>query len=555
MGTNRSTRIFLQLTAITGLNLPFFGILDTSHLKLDTDDSPLIFSKVIGFSKNLNDFSHNPFYDISVGPTLTFASEWLVGLVIRVVDLSLPQAETFILLLTVNSLLASLTFFFSFFIKFPLIHASIAVWLLWFINPVYILRPISPGLNLALLIFVITLIYQSSLNQNHTKFHLLIFLGISFLTFSYVFYALIAYIFLIINRLTLQLWSCRFLLNNVLSFFAYSIPLVVYYLYSVLFANSSLLDLSFRWGVINSHFPGAIRTTLTVLLGSIATLTLDARLPRATILSIFFSILVLCNSQIITGVSMEFDSHFYPPSAIFAIVVILLSANSLWQRLNSGLRRINHWTPCAELVIALNVLLLNALIYTTISSQTNAQQNQNIELLQRIAADDLLVSRPKDAVFSAPPSLREYVPLILENKILYAKAGTFFPMTNEEVLKRELLDKYLQGGLQTFTFQDLKISFERHFINFSQKTAIERNFDFFNVSAREEALGYQYRDLFRVAQHYQESLNSRETLIAALNNFKVYYLILDSFPSEDVTKIFQCLPRHLWPTQLQICVR
>jgi hypothetical protein len=273
------------------LNIQFWKGITSTSLRLNVDDATLIISKSIYFERNPSDFSGNPFLDSDGGPTNTFLFEWLVGVLARELNLTSFQTEGMILLLTINALFFSIAFLLSSYVQFIYFYSFLSIQLLYLFNPVYILRPISPGLSLALTLLLLKMLDRIIRNYSALKLRqmLPIILGISFLTFAYVFFAITVTLLTII-LITYHNRESRLHNQRDLLILLFTSTPVIFYVFSVLFTpNENRKDMNFRWGVVESHFPGSLRTVLTSMLSSFVVMIFLKGQLRRLLLSLFIS--------------------------------------------------------------------------------------------------------------------------------------------------------------------------------------------------------------------------------------------------------------------------
>lgn len=516
---------------LVALNIQFWTLSTSTFLRLNTDDSTLIFSKSIYFGRNPFAFSGNPFLDSNSSPTNTFLFEWLIGVFAKALNLTLSETEGMILFLTINTLFFSIAFFLSSYIKFNYFYSFLSIQLLYFFSPILILRPISPGISLALTIFLLKMLdwatrHYFNLKLQHT---LPMILGISFLTFSYVFFAMTL---TILSILLITYYNRESRHNNrrdLLILLVTSMPVIFYVIYVLFWPNQGRDDMNFRWGVIESHFPGSLRTVFVALLSSLVVMIFFEGPPRRLLLSLFTSLLILSNSQILTGKSMEFDSHFYPLSLMGSILTLVIVLNHLGEQANKRLKSrskiFSHLFKGSLFLFCLHISVStsheNRVYYSGL-------ENQNVARLSSI--DDLqLKNLPNHLVISAPSDIREEIPLVLNRKLLFSTPGVnFFPMTNYEVLERKVLDDYLQGDSSEFTFENLREVFSRHFINWSQKTRYEKRIFFFKVEDRENALRLIYDEYLNYANNYKDKLMEENFLKEELDKYGIGAILRDS---------------------------
>jgi hypothetical protein len=167
-------------------------------------------------------------------------------------------------------------------------------------------------------------------------------------------------------------------------------------------------------------------------------------------------------------------------------------------------------------------------------------ENRNVSLLRSISSIHL-ENLPRHLVISAPPEIREEIPLILNRKLLFSTPGiNFFPMRNYEAIERKVLDDYLQGDISEFRQEDLQEMFNRHFENWNQKSRIERRFSIFKVGNRDADLRLLYEEYLRYAKDYQNKLNEVSFLIEELDRYGVGAILRITRSTESSIQGFIC---------------
>lgn len=523
----------LLLSCLLVINLIFLPLINSKRLRLTTDDSTLIISKVFAYRLNPESLNQNPFHYSTELRTQSYLTEYLFGIISSLLRLNLIEIERFIVFVSINALFLSFCFVISAYFKNYPIYALISFQILYFTDPILLLRPISPGFHLAVLFLTFGIIdrYFKKSSQ-HWFFRILpLYISFSFLAFSYIFYALLAFtvfcLVYVINAFSFSKFGARDFLNCCL----FSLPILFFVTQQVLFPSVELNDLNFRWGVIDSHFPGAKKTFLFGILGLLLLLAHPATMARKLFFCIFGSSIALSNSNILTGRSMEFEAHFTPP-VLVALTLLLpetirLVAIGAKVSRNAVVSILCHSVP-KQFTLIFFVLSMSIYLYSATNSHSK-QQNPNITKLSILSLELPQINNEYGSVLSAPPLESEEIPLLMGRKLLFSRNGTtFFPMTNYEVLERRVLNDFLHGTSKEYGIDDLKSIFPRHFVNFSQKTRYERNIPLFRLNDRQEKLNNYYSKLIAYANAYSNSLSNNSILKQELKRYRVGFLLVES---------------------------
>jgi hypothetical protein len=229
-----------------------------------------------------------------------------------------------------------------------------------------------------------------------------------------------------------------------------------------------------RWGLMHSHYPGAFRETVLGFLLLVIQLVLfrisgDVNLLKLRIISLITTIIFM-NSQILTGFSMEFGSHFGQIIFLNLLLFLALDLPNFFYKYVSNL-------------ILLKVIIIGfALVVVA---------NCNISISRSITAksfDDVTQTFPGkileiDEVYVVDESIADSIPIYSNNKVLYSQSGVnFFSMSNLEVLERRILNTYLLSnkneevllGINSDLF--IQSTFPRYFVNIDQKIQTEEKF-------------------------------------------------------------------------------
>lgn len=523
----------LFLSSLAVINLIFLPLINSKILRLSTDDSTLIISKVFAYRLNPESLNQNPFHYSTELRTQSYLTEYLFGFVSSLLRLNLIEIERFIVFISINALFLSFCFIISAYDKNYPIYALISFQILYFMDPVLFLRPISPGFHLAILFLTFGLIDRYfKKNSQHWLFKILpLFFAFSFLAFAYIFHALLAFtVFSLVHVINIYSLS-KFKARDFLSACVFSLPIVFFVTQQVLFPSIELSDLNFRWGVVDSHFPGAKKTVLLGILGLLLLLAYPATYARKLFFSIFGASIVLSNSNIFTGKSMEFEAHFTPPVLATLTLILPVTVRQLAIRAKDSKHIVVSIFAHALLKkITFTLFILSMVVYLQSFTNLHSQlQNPNISKLSMLSSELPQITKGKRGVLSAPTLGSEEIPILIGLKLLFSSNGTtFFPMTNYEVLERRVLNDFLHGASKEYGIDDLKSIFPRHFVNFSQKTRYERNIRLFRFNDRQEKLNNYYSKLIAYANAYSNSLRDNSTFKQELKRYRVGFLLVES---------------------------
>lgn len=381
------------------------------------------------FGLPLNPYHENSFETVS---NYTFVAESFLAIIARLTEID------------VNFIYALVTFL-SFNINFFLVmrlsnllglkpSLGLIAFLLSYIVlvPYAPYRPISPQINLILyLLICIALVsfFASSLSPKH-----LVVLGLlQFLSwFIYPYYALLtsllAFLFIVArSQRSFRLASVRLLTLVLIP----SVPwLIVGYLSSPDFSRQTALRTSL---VESNHYPGAF----TILLGSLilVLLVLVARLLNTTItLSRFLvfqglSILLVSNSQVVTGKSIQFESHY--------ILLFWLNSTLLLLALTQDVFKSRFRNMLFLLIFALVIRSVYSYYY-----DVSRQETVQVSIEERNLWKFILNNTDLTEIISAPLDVSENIVYVTGRKVLATPLSRLYIMSDEELTQRVLLNHY-----------------------------------------------------------------------------------------------------------------
>jgi len=552
-GTN-----FAGVTSLVFLNCIFFKFFCTNSLILAADDSGLILTKVASYTRNPLNMNVNPYISTSDQLTLSVLSEWLFGLISSVFALDITMTQKLILFMTVNGLFLTLRNIVMRYSRLPNIITLLTILSICLsYSPIW-LRPISPGFNLVILLIALNVLLNSKCLREPKMGQVITLVLLNlYLSLAYVFYSLILTVTIAFCQLFLLLKGKKLNFSHYFFLLLNFIPGFFFFILSHQ-SNQSYQDLSFRWGVIQSHFPGSLRTFLFSSLGIIAALLYLKNDLKYLFLSLFLSSIILSNSQIFTGTSMEFDSHFFPPVFVATTLVIFLSTEHLLFVLFSqnGFGKESVWRGISYSLFIVLLLNLSLVQFRAVSRATTPSGILISFQTQLFPRFDKLVSEEKSATISVDSKFRDFIPLFTRHKLLYSLPGTsFFPMTNWEVIERRVLDDRIQGLNSAYSLSQIREIFPRHFVNFEQKKRLEKQFFSRNVVAEENELALKYDLYVTYANRISNDLITPEGFLLYLKKYGVEASILMSTPSSLVHRYFRCTIVEYYARAVHLCVR
>lgn len=295
-------------------------------------------------------------------------------------------------------------------------------------------RPVSPQINFTLyLLTCIVIAAHIDLNQIRLFSKKLVILQ-CLLWFVYPYYALLTAITLFLHSIS----------SKHLDFLGKIFNLVTYVLVPVLpwlFVSFSLdttvtRETALRTGLVESnHFPGAIR----ILILALALIILVFLYQRKTHSSFSsnrflwihgFAIIAASNSQIFTGKSLQFESHFILPFyLVFLSIIMLLYEKAFWNK--------------SVIFVILIVLFFGSFLkMASYSNKAWHQVNVAINAKEDPILDFLRTHVAENQLVSAPLELSEKIVFILNRRVLASGSSKLYFMSDEELRKRVLVNYF-----------------------------------------------------------------------------------------------------------------
>lgn len=468
--------------------------------------------------------------------TQSFLPEWILSLLVKISGLSVPS---------VVILSLSIFLFFDFLLtyvflleltennKISILYTSF--FYLLFINTFG--RPINPHVNFFFLLSGLLTgiyIYKSNILNTKTVFLNLfmgIVCGISLFTTPYywsallLFYLSIVFFKIIINReFKKNMTSVLYFLSTFLVFFTFFV-----YFSFIASKQVGYSDSMLHLGLLDTHWPGAFTNIVIIIFPSTLFYLFGKNIDKIHfyLILIFLSNIVILNWQnLVTGIYVQFSSHYLVISFFYTITLLSI----LHKKIFIG-RFYQFISKKIFLIFLLSCLLL---IYL---------QGKEVLLLisQRKELTELLELQKKQEVFDwfRSNTLRDSVvyslggdydnllPIYTQNKVYYNFYASIFPITNNEIENRWLISNFFNTYLN------------REFISKNHRWLWMNLFlDKYNFNRnREKILGLFKKDLkespmidwYFVDNVYEKYLSIKNLgFNEALKMYKVDYVLLDS---------------------------
>jgi hypothetical protein len=403
------------------------------------DDSFYYLRKIIFFS-NSDRAGNNPFIFAENSLSgFSFKFEGAIGKLVHFLGMDFTYLQSF--------LIVSSAFAIGFLVRSQFknlrFDSSIAVITAFLLiiadNPNLILRPIAPGLYIAILFSSVNLV-ENYLKQK-SKLQYVIFIAFlnHILWESYVFYGIVLSVY-IFFRLGYIL-KCEFrglskLLLLVLPAVVPAIPFIVIFI-----SGSNLMhqDMIARYGVVESHAPGSVVTNLLALVTLILLLLLSKkRILDRSLIPLLFSLVIAMNSQLVTGKSFEMEAHFGPPIRIIFLISLTVYIYDFCKELSLKYKYILGAIFAGWMIISLSTLLQNQVQLTVDDKAFQVSSDLNVFFARECNSS----LAPKNV--AVPAELQNIFPYYTNCLLLYSDVGvTLFPIPNKEVLKRKAFQEYV----------------------------------------------------------------------------------------------------------------
>lgn len=468
--------------------------------------------------------------------TQSFLPEWILSLLVKISGLSVPS---------VVILSLSIFLFFDFLLtyvflleltennKISILYTSF--FYLLFINTFG--RPINPHVNFFFLLSgLLTGIYIYKANILNTKTVFLnlfmgIVCGISLFTTPYywsallLFYLSIVFFKIIINReFKKNMTSVLYFLSTFLVFFTFFV-----YFSFIASKQVGYFDSMLHLGLLDTHWPGAFTNIVIIIFPSTLFYLFRKNIDKIHfyLILIFLSNIVILNWQnLVTGIYVQFSSHYLVISFFYTITLLSI----LHKKIFIG-RFYQFISKKIFLIFLLSCLLLIYLqgkeVILLISQRKELTELLELQKKQEVF-DWFRSNTLKDSVvYSLGGDYDNFLPIYTQNKVYYNFYASIFPITNNEIENRWLISNFFNTSLN------------REFISKNHRWLWMNLFlDKYNFNKnREKILGLFKKDpkkspmidWYFVDNVYEKYLSIKDLgFNKALKMYKVDYVLLDS---------------------------
>lgn len=406
-------------------------------------DAPLYLSQ-INLGLNGKSFYENPFWQSQAKTSQVGRnySLYLWGLMGRL--LSIDLSTTFLLGVGGISLFFIIALFRlnMLFVNSKKLNSFFTLWLAVIVFGDFAFRPSPTQWALPLLILFLAIILDLYRKDKYLKLFLAALGFIFLLVFANPFYALwAALLFFLILSETVDSGMVKTSLLLILLILAFEIGRRV----QEKIENGQDRELIERWGLLYSHFPGSLRSSIILLILiainlSLREIHIKFSLIRITVIISLTTFLTL-QQNIITGIWWEPESHYL---YLVIISVILTFFNVLNQLLKTRQRFKPKEAKKASVALVLVIVVLMSLIdlrglsnlYNFDSSKVN---NAKVRSLEQILSKD---SKETDLIASLGNASEElaWAGLLSNRKFIWSHSGSLLSGTDSEILLRYLCD-------------------------------------------------------------------------------------------------------------------
>lgn len=196
-----------------------------------------------------------------------------------------------------------------------------------------------------------------------------------------------------------------------------------------------------RLGFIETHFPSGIAMTIgsVILLASIVFLTRKLQMKNAQLTAVFALLLgaiVAMNQHILTGINMEFASH-YSMQITFATIFLgfaAMSAFGFWPQLLGKMRRV----LAVILVLLISAPSIAFAYLNTLEQMKDTATYTEYGQLFRWLNEN---TQPEDVVY-AEEKLSIAIPAYTKQNVFYARNANIAFMPDAEVIDRFIVQNY-----------------------------------------------------------------------------------------------------------------
>jgi hypothetical protein len=381
------------------------------------------------FGLPLNPYHENRFHDIS---NYTFIVESSLAVVANVTNSSVNLVYGVITLISFNVnfyLIMKLSSRIGLPKRFAFLVFLIAYIIL---VPYAPYRPISPQLNLIiyLVICLATISFFDPYRSKNTSIWLCVLQLV--LWFIYPYFALLSSITILLLNVERYRRNYHLVFRNILILNA--IPAMPWVIINYLSSPQSSRETALRTGLVESnHYPGAFKILLGTFLLALCILIFNAQRRDLTLNKFLIfqglAILIVSNSQVVTGKSLQFESHY--------ILVFWLNTSlilfSLFRRFVSSLM---------QTLTVLLIFVLTGQAVTSYFEQVNRVERIRTSSYERNLWNYVQENVGKSEIISAPLDISQGIVYSTNRKVLATTLSRLYIMSDEELTRRVLLNHY-----------------------------------------------------------------------------------------------------------------
>lgn len=416
---------------------------------------------------------NNPyFFETQAGGGYTFVGEYLVAFLSQITG-SLKMG--YLLQVTLYTILSFylVNQILNFFVSNTSLWVSIIICSTFLLFPVWYLRPVAPstGIILYLLVLYVSLKILNSSDNIKDWF------------FSTICTTLLWFVQPVIAIISSLTWIYGVLIeyknlktDTLKKFFLLFVSCIFSPIFWYLFVNypdhTIRRESSLRTGLIDSRMPGGLKELIFsfVLILIFILICYRIKFKKTALIHLFIILLIANlggNHQILSG-KHAFNSTYSRPIIYlvgFLIIIILLDL-------------LVKSFPNFKNIIKLSLVVIY--IYSFSISYNNLldlRDNRPISLekdvlyLQNLSSSNQITT---SKVLAAPVQLSSLFPLYIANKSLYSKEGAiFYPVGNNEILERAILNRFLLGE-KVLTKEYVVWIFDGYFNNLRARYAWDR---------------------------------------------------------------------------------
>jgi hypothetical protein len=391
-------------------------------------DSGYYLGQIEGFRSGMRGFG-NPFYfehanDGFGNGTSALLAFW--GLTGRILNLDILQTYLFMTIITGTLTAIFVGIYFRMITGENHLTTLISIAIVFFVCGTELGRPSPTQLGLWIVFLLLWLQVQvTDESKGHRKWMILYSLALVFLTFSNPFYALFVGIchFLLLTKM-IYFHKFRLVARQLFLLLISIAPFGLIYLQK--FENEDAQ--SERFGIINSHFPGAFKLTFLLCM-TICVVYFFARKKDNNwqfVLVLLISNLITLNSQVVTGVHYEMESH------LRLLTMVCLVSASCYLAFISPKSYLGYALTLCLIVSSSNISNFVDMFSNSMTRDVQRELRVLKSVAEKTKIGDVLLY--KDLKF--PIESQEMIGVLTSTNIYFNPAGNLSRASDIEILER-----------------------------------------------------------------------------------------------------------------------